>query len=295
MTAQHELTALHGDSPLGFLAALGALLVLSQDQQGEPPRLAWDPSPPHPARLTTTALTPDALAETLFSALTKPDACLPRKAVGPGKLKELTLAAYRDRMAHLDPFAAALLAGMCSDVTAKENPERGPLVMTSGPQDFPKIVADAAATLKKGALRSVSSALFGPWEYEEGHPLGFDPAMERRHAYMASKPKSDAEHVPAVLLLAVSALALLPLYPCDTRKRFGNGLFKDPRWEELSWTLWAHPLSLAAAGSLVNTFDGQHAPGKEGAGLVAAYVSERSGIETAAGIYYVLRAGRRLW
>jgi hypothetical protein len=231
----------------------------------------------------------------LFAVLTAPDAPSPREAVGQRKLKELTTAEYRRRMRQLDGFRAGLLAGMCSDVTAGENPERGPLVMTCGQQDFPKAIAETLATVKKAGASCVATALFGPWEYVTGHPLGFDPAMERRHAYLARKPERDAEHVPAALLLAVSALALLPLFPCGSFKRFSNGVFKEPRWERMAWPLWGQPAPLPVVGSLVSTFRGDQGRDGRSGSLVAAYVSERSGVETAAATYYVLRAGRRLW
>ncbi len=294
MSTQHRLGALHGENPLGFLAGVGALALLSQRQRAEPPRLAWEPQPPHPALLTAAPSAAAALAEELFSALTAPDAPSPRQAVGERKLKELTTGEYRQRMRQLDGSCVGLLAGMCSDVTAGENPERGPLVMTSGPQDFPKAVADTLATVRRAGAPCVAAALFGPWEYVTGHPLGFDPAMERRHAYMAKKPVSDAEHVPAALLLAVSALALLPLFPCGSFRRFSNCVFNGGRWDRMAWPLWGRPMPLPVIGSLISTFRADPGPDGRSATLMAAYASERSGIETAAGTYYVLRAGRRL-
>jgi hypothetical protein len=294
MSSEHRLEALRGDNPMGFLAAVGALALLSQGQKDEPPRLAWEPLPPHPALLTAAASTTAALAKELFAALTAPEAPSLREAVGKRKLKELTTAEYRQRMRQLDGFRAGLLAGMCSDVTARENPERGPLVMTSGPQDFPKIIEDTVATVKKAGALCVATALFGPWDYVAGHPLGFDPAMERRHAYLAEKPKRDAEHVPGALLLAVSALVLLPLFPCSSPERFSNAVFKGCGWDSMVWPLWKQPVPLPVVGSLLTAFssDKNTAPGR----FVAAYQSERSGIKREGRTYYhVLRAGRRFW
>jgi hypothetical protein len=295
MNTTHRLDALHGENPLGFLAALGALVLLPREQREPLPQLAWEADPPHAAVLDAAPATRADLAEKLHAALTAPDAPTPRRAVGERKLKELTLDQYREQAAALDDLTATLLAGICSDATAGAVPERGPLVMTSGPQDFPKSIADARAELAGAGADATANALFGPWRYVAGHPLGFDPSMEKRHAYLAAKPERDAERVPVALLLAVTALAALPLFPTLGRRGFANALFKDRRWERMTWPLWSAPLSLPVVRSLIHIFVPETHGQAKPAGLVAAYAAERGGVETAGGVYYILRPGRRLW
>jgi hypothetical protein len=126
--------------------------------------------------------------------------------------------------------------------------------------------------------------------------MGFDPLMEKRHAYLAEKPDSDtAERVPAALLLAVTALAALPLFPTAGRRGFTNALCKDSRWQCICWPLWSAPLALPAAISLLGTFSPEAPPAARLSGAAAAYSSERGAVKSAAGTYYVLRPGRRLW
>lgn len=295
MNTAHRLDALQGENPLGFLAALGALVLLSREHREPLPRLAWEAEPPHAALLDAPPASREALSDALFAALTAPDAPTPRAAVGERKLKELTIAQYREQAAALDEITATLLAGICSDVTAEDAPERGPLVMTSGPQDFPKALADARAEVARAGATMVANAVFGPWRYESGHPLGFDPSMEKRHAYLAAKPERDAERVPAAVLLAVTALAALPLFPAAGRRGFTNAVFKDRRWDRLCWPLWTVPLPLSAVVSLLSVFSPEVADRLLPPGVVAAYAAERGGVETAGGVYYVLRPGRRLW
>jgi hypothetical protein len=294
VNTRHRLDALHGENPLAFLAALGALTLLSRNST-QPPRLAWAAEPPHTAALETPNATPEELVADLFQALTATDAPTPQAAVGPRKLKELTLDQYRAQMAALDDLTAGLLAGMCSDATNGEKPERGPLIMTSGPQDFPASVGQARAALGRAGAGRVAEALFGPWAYVDGHPLGFDPLMEKRHAYLAAKPERDAQHVPAALVLAATALASLPLYPTAGRRGFTNVLCKDGRWSRITWPLWETPLTLPEAASVLAGFDPMVPRREQSTGLAAAYAAERGGVETAGGVYYVLRAGRRLW
>ncbi len=98
MSTHHRLEALHGQSPLGFLAALGTLALLSRTQGKGVPKLAWEPLPPHSALLTTSAATPEALTEELFLVLTGPDGLSPLKAIGGGKLRELSTEKYRERL-----------------------------------------------------------------------------------------------------------------------------------------------------------------------------------------------------
>lgn len=292
MSTTHRLDALHGDNPLGFLAALGALVTLSRREANPPPRLAWEAVPPHRALLSATTPTPDGLAEELFIALTVPEAPTPRHAVGPRRLKELTLVEYRQQMRQSDESVCHLLAGLCSDVTDKETVRSSPLVMMGGPQDYPSKVKETQDKLAKDGASRLANALFGPWEYVAGHPLGFDPLMERSHAYLAEKPGRDnSVMVPGAVLLAAAALAALPLFPVARRSGCTNALFKDWQADGMLWPVWDRPLSLPAVVTLLSVFR----PAVRWPGVAAAYACGRVAAGKEASGYYVLRAGRRLW
>jgi len=291
---EHQLTALHGSSPLGFLAGLGAVAAALRRRELGEVRLAWGIQPPHHARLWSAAADPDGLAQAVFKGLTDRSTLTPESVTGTKSFKELTLAGCRAQFDKLDADEAALLAAMVSDVTTRETPLRGPLVMTGGPQDFTGEVSKLRAEVREAGTASIANALFGPWQYVDGHPLGFDPLMERQHAYLGSKPERDSRRVPGAVLLATTALAFLPLFPADCRGGVSNVLFPDRGWEVMSWPLWEDALPLAGVASVLGCAGRAAAAAALPAGVFALFGAERKEVKTAGGSYPVLRPGRRL-
>ena len=291
---EHRLNALHASSPLGFLAGLGTLVVAARRQELGDVRLAWETAPPHPARLWATTPDPASLAKAVFDGLMDQSSPLPKNVTGTRGFKELTLVGCRKQFDKLTGSNAALLAAMVSDATKEEKPVRGPLVMTGGPQDFTAEVKKLRAAVKKAGAEALRTALFGPWQYEDGHPLGFDPLMERQHAYLGAKPERDTRRVPGAVLLAITALELLPLYPAASRGGITNVLFHDRHWETMSWPVWENPLDLDSIASLLSVRrewrDGSPSQG----GIIAEFAAERKDAGKEGSRYSVLRQARRL-
>src|ERR1019366_8227588 len=203
---EHTLNALHGSNPLGFLAGLGTLVLASRKAGPEEARLAWHAAPPHAARLWCREPDPSALAAALFAALMDKAGPTPESVTGTRAFKDLTLQLCHSHFDKLSADGASLLAAMVSDATAEDPPVRGALVMTGGPQDFPAEVTKLRAAVWAAGPAAIQTAIFGPWEYEEGHPLGFDPLMERQHGYLGAKPERDSRRVPGAVLLGIAAL-----------------------------------------------------------------------------------------
>lgn len=291
---EHTLNALHGSNPLGFLAGLGTLVLASRNSGPEQPRLAWHAAPPHAARLWCREPDPDVLAAALFAALMDKAGPTPEAVTGTKAFKDLTLLLCRSQFDKLPADSATLLAAMASDATAEDPPVRGALVMTGGPQDFTAEVAKLRAAVRAAGPLAIQTAIFGPWQYEEGHPLGFDPLMERQHGYLGAKPERDSRRVPGAVLLGVTALELLPLYPAEARGGIANACFRDRQWQTMTWPLWSPPLALRAVESLlaVRRLKSQNALPTEG--IFAEFGAERKEVKTAGGSYPVLRPGRRM-
>ncbi len=147
--------------------------------------------------------------------------------------------------------------------------------------------------MKAAGTACVRTALFGPWQYDDGHSLGFDPLMERQHAFLGAKPERDSRRVPGAVLLAITALELVPLYPVYGRNGIANCLFRDGKWQQMSWPLWDTPLAVEAVGSLltVSRVKGDRSLMLEI--ITAEFGSERKEVRTAGGSYPVLRQARR--
>jgi hypothetical protein len=291
---EHTLNALHGSNPLGFLAGLGTLVLASRKAGPEEGRLAWHAAPPHAARLWCREPDPSALAAALFAALMDKAGPTPERVTGTKAFKDLTLQLCRSQFEKLPADSATLLAAMVSDATAKDRPVCGPLVMTGGPQDFTAEVAKLRAAVRTAGPAAIHTAIFGPWQYEEGHPLGFDPLMERQHGYLGAKPERDSRRVPGVILLAVTALELLPLYPAEARGGIANACFRDRRWQTMTWPLWSPPLAPRAVESLLAVRRARSQDALPSEGIFAEFGAERKEVKTAGGSYPILRPGRRM-
>ena len=291
---EHTLSALHGSNPLGFLAGLGTLVLASRKASPEEPRLAWHATPPHAARLWCREPDAPALAAALFAALMDKADPTPESVTGTKAFKDLTLQLCRSQFDKLSFDSAAFLAAMVSDATAEDSPVRGPLVMTGGPQDFTAEVAKLRAAVRAAGPTAIQIAIFGPWQYDEGHPLGFDPLMERQHGYLGAKPERDSRRVPGAVLLGVTALKLLPLYPTEARGGIANACFRDRQWETMTWPLWSPPLALRAVESLLAVKRATSQNGLPSEGIFAEFGAERKEVKTAGGSYPILRPGRRM-
>jgi hypothetical protein len=291
---EHTLNALHGSNPLGFLAGLGTLVLASRQASPEEPHLAWHATPPHAARLWCREPDPEVLAAALFAALMDKAGPTPESVTGTKSFKDLTLQLCRSQFDKLSSDSAALLAAMASDATAKDRPVSGALVMTGGPQDFTAEVAKLRAAVKAAGPAAIQTAIFGPWQYEEGHPLGFDPLMERQHGYLGAKPERDSRRVPGAVLLAVTALELLPLYPAEARGGIANACFRDRHWQTMTWPLWTPPLALRAVESLLAVSRARSQNALPSEGIFAEFGAERKEVKTAGGSYPILRLGRRM-
>jgi len=291
---EHTLNALHGGNPLGFLAGLGTLVLASRKPDGGQPRLAWHTAPPHAARLWCREPDPPAVATALFTALVDKSAPAPERVIGAKSFKDLTLELCRSQFDKLATDRATVLAAMVSDATTEDRPARGPLVMTGGPQDFTAEVAKLRAAVEAAGPAAIHTAVFGPWQYEDGHPLGFDPLMERQHGYLGAKPERDSRRVPGAVLLAVTGLSLLPLYPAETRAGIASACFRDRHWQTMTWPLWNAPLAREAVGSLLAIRRTHRQDPVLNQGILAEFGAERKEVRTAGGSYPVLRPGRRI-
>jgi hypothetical protein len=292
---EHTLNALHGSNPLGFLAGLGTLVLASRRAGPEEARLAWHATPSHAARLWCPEPDAAALAAALFAALMDKAGPTPESVTGTSAFKDLTLQLCRSQFDKLASDSAAVLAAMVSDATAKDRPVCGPLVMIGGPQNFTAKVGKLRAAVRAAGPAAIQTALFGPWRYEEGHPLGFDPLMERQHGYLGVKPvPANNRHVPGAVLLAITALELLPLYPVEARGGTANACFRDRQWQAMTWPLWSPPLALRVVESLlsVRRMKSQNALPSEG--IFAEFGAERKEVEAGPTSYPILRPGRRI-
>lgn len=266
------LEGLDGSNPLGFLAALGVLRVLTeQSAPPETPRLAW-----RNEGLWRPVIDTDRSREELVALLVddigtwSSDPALDltySKQDGATKLAndlkplprryreflEGLLAASDARYHRALAYAAAFATEIATDNNGNVKPTA--LHFTAGQQEFlamvTQLVEGAKGVTGVGA-KDLEEALWGPWRYERPLPvLGWDSTASRDYALRASDPSKDKKSgIPGAEWLAFRGLAFVPVAPRGRRiitTGCGGG-WKDGYFQ---WPLWEVPVDAEVARSLL--------------------------------------------
>jgi len=252
------LRGLDGSNPLAFLAALGALRLLSS--RAPDVRLHWlNDTTWRPVLTGLPEPSEGAISQLIVDAPAMPTATI---SVALGK--NLTVAgdvflrfveAAVAEMNREDHRAADFAAAFGSEVCQEEKKNRIQytdfcFITGSGHQDFIDTALNLVNEVKACDIRD---ALFGPWRYSEGLSLRWDPADAREYALRWSDPGKGPERVQTVWganRLALEALPLFPVYPNGAQLRT-TGFRKQRPWDEFTWPLWTQAVSLDTVRSLV--------------------------------------------
>jgi hypothetical protein len=293
--ARLELTGIHADTLIGFMAGLGTLRLLTRHWPDADIRLAWAQGFPHRAALSAErALSAEGVLDALEAELhadgsvfNMPD----RKDVTfePQELANRLL----DQVMQDDPAArdgGDLLRALASpgSVRLKSNiADQTPFVMLgAGQTSFLGAVRSLIRTVGRDHLERT---LFRAWDYADHDldSLRWDPEDGREHAYTLHDPAAPAawkgnlhRRMAGANRLALSALPCFPTVPTEGR-RDAVGVWRDGRRSGFAWPVWAAPCTLATARSLLTLLD-VTSPAPDGQALRAR------------GIVQVMRAERSM-
>lgn len=259
------LTGLDGTNPLGFLAALGALLGSSD---GRTTSLRWEFQGTWFPVLEGCFADLDALVERLdrdrMECEKDPALALtysgkrdlkPRPDVFRRYLEELVSDATSKNRRSVD-WAAAFATDVAVDNNGNTKPTA--LHFTAGQQQFLQMVRELVGKVTTADLRE---ALEGPWTYSKPLPvMGWDSTSTRDYALRASDPSQDKKlGVPGADWLAVRGLAMFPVAPRGARvlTTCCTGGWKDGKF---TWPLWTVPLSAPVIRTLLCQEVGSMAP-----------------------------------
>lgn len=257
-----DLTGLAGDTPIGFMAALGLLHLGEQLALPQPLRLGWNPAQGWTAQLATLApLSLEALIAAL-QALTPTLAQSPLLALKDARMPpEDYCRVYADS----DTATRRLLAayGSPAVLTNKGDAIRTTAYyMISGQQTFSTTLRREALERhllprRKGDVAAVTArwqeTLLGPWQRgDDLHMLGWDQQGNRQYAYEAADPSEAVKNgMAAALVLAYHALPFFPTWATATGKLRTLGYRQGKDGETLTWPLWETPLTADAVRTLV--------------------------------------------
>ncbi len=252
----HECRGPDGQNLLGFLAALGALISLSDAwpdrdvRLGWTRRLAWRPvlrvSPPCEQEELVHALHEELRSHEDAPEFTRLGSDL---SVSVDAFRRFALAA-RDRAIMAHPREADFVAAYGSEAIARRGTIRPTLFKTqAGQQGFLKQVAKL---VKHTTAHQIRATLFEPWTYDDdGHDLPdrrepsmrWDPVDDRRYALRADNPAKSRRFptrtVRGANRLAVEGLRFFPAVPLGgALATVGFGSPDSATAWHLRWPTW---------------------------------------------------------
>lgn len=284
------LNGLDGSNPLGFLAALGTLRVVTDASPSTRWSLQW--------HMSDGAWTPELLGDASLSEETLVDVLMPvleRTQDQPALkfAKNLNVSCEQFRVVTEKAQTAATFinrheADFLSAFGCESLPisERNPTIQDTalrtmsgaGHQHFLGSMLELAQTTEPEHIRT---ALFLPWQYADARPsMRWDPADDRRYALRWKDPSKDpVRTVRGANRLAIEALPLLPTAPGE--RRLHTTGFSQRRGEGVlfTWPIWDIPLSVEVVRSLLSLAELQdpepdHAT-LQARGVVQVYRSQR--------------------
>ena len=275
--AKLTLDALDGANPLAFLAALGALRILTRVFPAQGLRLSWSQRVGawRPLLWTDRPLDEEAVLAVLHETglgldrmfspplLAASEAASPKNKKGEPRWKDKLLfpvSALREfcREATASPSVLVEFSATWAGETAPTGEEGDELArrtrfdFTAGPQAFIRMLRELRESCTPADLRR---SLFTGWRYSAtAVSMRWDPQDEKRqYALQAVDPTNSTQNPPLADLganfLAVEALPLFPLVPDRWASQPGFDRNADGRcWR---WPIWTYPLGLDAIRSLL--------------------------------------------
>jgi len=266
-----ELTGLDGSNLLAYLAALGALRVLTLAEPDRRVRMRWEDGGYWlPVVDGASANTQDELLDLLAQRVCGGQSVDEAWKIG----KDLTLncVEFGERMreaigkcSHERRVTVDFLAAFGSDVYgagAKKELMSDTAFRTmsgAGHQHFLGFMLELAEGTDLEHLRR---SLTAPWDYADGRPsLRWDSADFRPHALRAVDPSSDPiKTMRGANRLAIEALPLFPTAP--QRRRIRTTAFQDGEsGTEFCWPIWTDALELGTVASLLAAGNERVRPG----------------------------------
>jgi len=243
------LRSLDGSNPLGLMAALGVLEIVSD--RGIPAQLRWRDEGIWLPVVSGCAATIEELIAWIDEDRRD---CASDTALGleyDGKhdlkpaplvfrqyLQELVCESAPESRRSVDWGSAFATDGI---VDNKGNTKPTALHFAAGQQQFLKMIADLVSEVTPEDLHE---ALVGPWRYQRPLPvMAWDATMARDYALRASNPSSDKKlGVPGADWLGVRGLPSLPVVPIGTRLHT-TGCTGGWKNSSFTWPLWTAPLT----------------------------------------------------
>jgi len=237
----YDLRGMNAASPIGFLAAVGMLRVLTADR-GLEPRLSWCDG-----HAVLDGIDPNIAVTELAANMIGRDAS--PEFTWTDSLRNVTPEKYRQGCIDMakDQRALSFMAGWATDgILRNGGVWVTRLDMTSGRQ---KLLQDLRGLASRITQVHLSIALLGG-TYEEQASFGLDPIAVRYHAHEHKAPtKSSPPGKPGLVWLAFESIPLHPVLPYSPKMARTTGWRIRPKTAYV-WPTWDSPLTLEEVAML---------------------------------------------
>ncbi|MCG8449436.1 MAG: hypothetical protein MI725_07645 [Pirellulales bacterium] len=253
------LPGLDGTNPLGFLAALGLLRVLSRRLLL---RMSWQPQGSYycPQVFFDNA-SADSLLEELMSALNAQDQTpwlLDRKLPFKYQAFEEACKQAIEGCNASDRYVVDVLAGlgaMPRDDKRDVFSDTDLRMVRSGDSAGNGLLAYAVRIRKETTEKDLEDAFFSPWVCTDKEcALRWDPLENRTYALRWTNPSKEATlSVRGANRMALEALACLPVIPTGQDVQTAGFTTVGRARKAFTWCLWEQPATFDAVCPLLRT------------------------------------------
>lgn len=258
------LPGLDGSNPLGFLAAIGLLRVLTHIPEVARVRMKWTPAGctlvPVIQSCSESTLNEDMLLHLLCEQLIDDIAKHPvrlldvlSRANDDEKKRRQVFLDRREPAADSDRTLADWLAALASDFAPADAINQ----LQTTRRDY--YYGNLTSVIKTTKIDHLRRAIFQSWDYADpldNQSLHLDPSEDRRHAHQWNKPAGDPDRKKAGGMLGANRLAIeaIPLFTsfpeAGTLRTVGftGNRSTNTRW---TWPLWNVGIPLHVVQSLL--------------------------------------------
>lgn len=258
------LSGLDGANPLGFLAAIGVLHILTRSCGTDSVRMKWAASGGTwvPEIHTDFSKTPnqDAILTALFDGLAKNIADHPVRILDTLKTagdvnsdRRNVILEQRDQSTAHNRMWTDWLAAVASEMAGADAINQ----LQTARRDY--YYKNLASVIEKTTPDHLRRSLFHSWDYADpldSQSLHLDPSEDRRHAHQWNQPSGDPDRKRSGGMLGANRLAIeaIPLFtslPEGGTLRtigFSGNRSTDTRW---TWPIWDVAVSLPVIRSLL--------------------------------------------
>jgi hypothetical protein len=263
MSEPLELSGLDGSNLLGFLAALGTFITLSESTEFEDVRLEWTLSDGwRPRLLTSKPADREAVVAVLASRLSKPEAAqafeIPMASsvlaedltIEPADYRAHTSKAATSNDRRLADFANAFGSESVSASNGYIADTAFRTMSGAGHQHFLGSMRELVSCTETSHFEA---ALFSPWKYEDDRPtMRWDPEDDRRYALRWREPSGDKiRTVRGANRLAIEGLRFFPVVSVGRQAMTTGFRGKGASDTVFTWPMWEVPLRPDPVRSLV--------------------------------------------